>query len=225
MNHEQAVQQSATERYLMGELSPELRDEFEDHFFECSECAHDVRSASLFVEGSKRVLGERVELAAAAVREPAATPAGWLSWLRPAFAVPVLALLLAVIAYQNLVIYPQMRASLDRPQVLPWVPLNTRTRGTETTLVHARRGESFVVFMTIPPDPRYSQYVADIYDPAGKLDASLSIPIQESQDTVAIRIPTGSRQPGVYTVALRGIDSSGQSKEVSRTQFELRIEK
>jgi Putative zinc-finger len=225
MNHEQAVRQSATERYLMGELSPESRDEFEEHFFECSECAHDVRAGSLFIEQSKRVLAEKPEPVAVPQRVPASASAGFLAWLRPAWAVPVFAMLLGVLGYQNLVTYPQLRASLDQPQVLSWVSLNTRTRGSSTTSIAARRGKPLVLFVNIPPDPRYTQYFADIYNPAGKIDASLPVALQEGEDTVAIQIPTGNRQPGTYAVALRGIDSSGQNKEISRTQFELGIEK
>lgn len=225
MNHEQAVQQSATERYLMGELSPELRDQFEEHFFECSECADDVRSASLFIEGSKHILAEKPEPAVVAIPRQEPPSRGWLSWLRPAFAVPAFAILLAVLAYQNFVTYPQLRASLEQPQVLPWAPLNTRTRGSITSIVPARRGKPFLLFMNIPPDPRYSQYAADLYNPAGKLDASLPIPVQDGEDTVPLQLPTGNREPGIYTVALRGIDNSGHSKEINRAQFELQIEK
>src|SRR3974377_1629150 len=97
MDHDQAVQQKATERYLLNELDPEMRDQFEEHLFDCQECAVDVRAAAMFVEQSKIVLAEQPALATA--RVPAARPekAGWLAWFRPAFAVPVLALLLAVI--------------------------------------------------------------------------------------------------------------------------------
>ena len=35
MDHSEAVQLMATERYLLGELSPDQREAFEEHFFEC----------------------------------------------------------------------------------------------------------------------------------------------------------------------------------------------
>ena len=50
MDHNEAVQQMATEKYLLGELPPELREAFEEHFFDCPECAMDLRTAAAFVE-------------------------------------------------------------------------------------------------------------------------------------------------------------------------------
>ncbi len=38
MNHSEALQLQAAEKYILGELAPELRDEYEEHYFECEEC-------------------------------------------------------------------------------------------------------------------------------------------------------------------------------------------
>src|SRR5450755_709212 len=109
MDHDVVVRHKMTEQYLLGELDPEARDEFEEHFFDCADCALDVHAGALFVEESKVVLADKPEPVSTAL--PAAIPSkpGWLaglrSMLRPAFAVPVMALLLAVIGYQNLVTY------------------------------------------------------------------------------------------------------------------------
>ena len=43
MNHEEAIRIMGTEQYLLNDLSPELREKFEEHFFECPECAADLR--------------------------------------------------------------------------------------------------------------------------------------------------------------------------------------
>ena len=42
MDHSEAVRLMATERYLLGEMSPDVREAFEGHLFECEECALDV---------------------------------------------------------------------------------------------------------------------------------------------------------------------------------------
>src|SRR6185503_8238808 len=99
MNHEEAIRIKGTEQYLLNELSPELREQFEEHFFGCGICAQDVRAGALFVEQSKAIFAED---AVAPQREaPVAAKPSWWAWLRPAIALPVMALLLAVIAYQN----------------------------------------------------------------------------------------------------------------------------
>src|ERR1700751_56088 len=60
MDHKEAVRQNATERYLLDELDPELRDQFEEHLFDCQDCALDVRAGAMFVEQSKVILAEPV---------------------------------------------------------------------------------------------------------------------------------------------------------------------
>jgi anti-sigma factor RsiW len=113
VEHETAVQQKLTERYLLNELDADARSEFEEHFFDCPECAFDVQAGVAFIDHSKSVLDKSREKELVAIRPPGP---GWLAWLRPAFAAPALALLLAVVGYQNLVIYPR----LQQAQVLPW---------------------------------------------------------------------------------------------------------
>jgi anti-sigma factor RsiW len=47
MDHQEAVRQNATEKYLLDELDPELRDQFEEHLFDCQDCALDVRAGAM----------------------------------------------------------------------------------------------------------------------------------------------------------------------------------
>ena len=54
MDHHQATQLTAVEKYLLEELAPELRDEFEEHFFDCQECATDLRATAGFIDAAKR---------------------------------------------------------------------------------------------------------------------------------------------------------------------------
>ena len=56
MDHNEALQLQAVEKYVLGELPPPLRDEFEGHFFECQECALDVMAAAEFVDNVRAVL-------------------------------------------------------------------------------------------------------------------------------------------------------------------------
>ncbi len=231
MDHDLVVRQKMTERYLLDELEAEARGEFEEHFFDCPECASDVRACTLFVEHTKIALAKQSEPIPGSVPAPAPVPtqAGWLAGLRtalrPAFAVPAMALLLAVIGYQNLVTYPQMRQALHRPQVLPWAQVNVGTYGSEGPVVTTRAGEGFLLFVRIPPEGGYDHYTADLYNPAGRLEWSLAIPPVAGQDQWPVRIPGANREPGGYTLAVRGITTAGESKEVGRASFELQIQK
>src|SRR5712692_11891551 len=97
MDHNEAIQLMLAEKYLLDELSPESRDQFEEHFFGCTECALDLRAGAMLVEQMKEVLSE--PLPGNQVRVPAGVPrkSGWVAWLRPAFVLPVLGVLLALI--------------------------------------------------------------------------------------------------------------------------------
>ena len=173
MDHNEAVRQKATERYLLDELDPELKDQFEEHLFDCQDCALDVRAAAMFVEQSKIALSEP----ALTVPTPAPVPAraGWFAWFRPAFAVPVLALLLAVVGYQNFVTYPHLMQAANQPQVGPWASVNVSTRGTASIVVKPHRGEGFGLLVNLPPEDGFASYSADLYNPAGKKEWSSPI--------------------------------------------------
>jgi hypothetical protein len=228
MDHSESIRLMAAEKYLLGELTPESREQFEEHFFECQECALDVRAGAAFVEQSKVVLSEPVLVSPVKAPDPAPAKLGWFAWLRPAFAAPVLAALLAVVGYQNLVTYPKLKgevAVFNRPQILASASLiNANTRGAGRTVVAARRGEPFLLFVDIPSDARFSSYVAELDGPAGNSEWSLMVPPEATKDMVPIRVPADHRRSGRYTLVVRSVDSSGgKGSEVGRYPFELQI--
>ena len=221
-----------TERYLLGELDPADQDEFEEHVFDCQKCALDVHAGSTFVEQSKIVLAEN----SVSIPEPVQTwfDQKWFYWLRPVFAAPVLATLLAVIGYQNFVTYPHLREAMNRPQVLQWASVNVGTWGASGPVIETQPGKGFLLFVRIPPDGGYSQYTADLYDPGGKQEWTLTIPVAaitsstpgtSPQEQWPVQVPGANWQAGTYTLAVRGTTASGESKEVGRTSFELQIQK
>lgn len=223
MDHDEAVRQKATERYLLGELHPELKDQFEEHLFDCQDCALDVRAAAMFVEQSKAILSEPTVMLPQRAAAPAPR-AGWLTWLRPAFAVPALALLLAVVAYQNLVTYPHLMQAANQPQVGPWASINVSTRGVTPTVIKARRGEGFGLLVNLPPEEGFASYAADLYNPAQKLEWSGPISAATSEEGRQIYIPGRGDQPGTYTLVVRGITTAGESKQVSRHSIDLQVQ-
>jgi hypothetical protein len=224
MDHDLVVGQKMTERYLLGELDPEARQEFEEHFFDCPDCAVDVRAGALFVEQSKFVLAEKSEPAPAGLPVTAPAKPGWLAWLRPAFAAPAMALLLAVVGYQNLVTYPRLARELNSPHAMPFASVTVGTWGSGGPVIAIRPEESFLLFVRIPPDGGYSRYVAELYNPAGKLEWSLTIPASPTQDQWPVQVPGAKRDAGSYILVARGVTAAGESKEVGRASFELQIQ-
>jgi hypothetical protein len=228
MNHSEALQLMATERYLLDEFPPETREQFEEHFFSCPECAIDVRMASSFIESSRKAL-----VAAPPALVPASTASpnsGWFAWLRPAFAVPAFAVLLAVIGYQAFIVHPEMSntiAELRKPQVLTSTYLGSGTaRGDNRPVVSAPDGRPFVLFLDVPPAKNFQSYSAELLSPDGSKVWSLAIPaatVEAAKDTLAIQVAPPNGVSGEYVLVLRGL-SAGQAEgsEIERYPFELK---
>jgi hypothetical protein len=227
MDHAVVVRDKMTEKYLLDELDADLRNQFEAHYFDCPDCARDIRAGSEFVEHSKNVLAENLEPISVHTNVPVPDPAsrGWFTWLRPAFAAPALALLLAVVGYQNLVTYPELQSVLRQPKVLPWASVNVGTYGADRPTISVPPGQGFLLFVRIPPDGTYTHYKADLYNPAGKLEWSLIIPAIPGQDLWPVHVPGANREAGRYTMAVSGVTAAGESKDLGRTSFELQIQK
>ena len=54
MQHQEAVETLASERYLLGEMSDAERDAFEEHVFSCAECADDVKAGARMQQGVRQ---------------------------------------------------------------------------------------------------------------------------------------------------------------------------
>ncbi len=224
MDHTAVVREKMTEKYLLDELDSQIRDEFEEHYFDCPECALDVSAGAQFVEQSKMVLSEKSE--PIPIR-PAASPVhrGWLAWLRPAFAAPALALLLLVAGYQNLVTFPNLRSELKRPQVLPAVSVNMGTWGAGGSPTPVPEGQGLLLFVRIPPDRTYARYTVDLFSPKGNPQGSFSIAPAVGQDQWPVMVPRIARQAGTYTMTVHGITTGGETKDLGSTSFQLQIQR
>ena len=222
MDHKDALRLNATERYLLNELDPDQLDQFEEHLFDCPECALDLRAVAMFVEQGKTVLAEPAT-AAQEVR-PTRSHKSWFPWLRPTFAVPAMALLLLIVGYQNLIEFPAIRSKGALPEIMPSAAMNIATRGGEVPVVPAKRGQDFSLLVDLPPDGAFSSYVADLYNPAGTVEWSLEIPADAvMNDSLSVRVPGTGRPGGVYVLAVRGVPRDGGiPSEIGRHSFELR---
>jgi hypothetical protein len=227
MDHKAVVREKMTEKYLLEELDPQLRDEFEEHFFDCPECALDIRAASDFVTHSKTVLAESSEPASMHATAPVPQPMrGWFAWLRPAFAVPALALLLAVIGYQNLVTFPERVRAMHQLQLLPAaanVHLSTYGNNAEPLVIQA--GDAFllnVMGVIVPQGRGYAAYKVDLHNPAGGVE---SLPVSAPPgDTWRVYVPGAKRPSGAYKVTVYGVTAAGQNVEVGSGTFQLQIQ-
>jgi hypothetical protein len=172
----EAVQLKAAERYVLGELSADLRAQYEEHYFGCMECAEELKLAAAFVENTRAVLESESEPVTAASREPAVvahTPSssGWLAGLlRPSIAVPVFALLLLFAGYQNLIVIPHLKSAAPSgsPQTLPSYSLLTAgSRGGKPLRITVPANKPFSLYIDIPPERQFPQYVCEVENASG----------------------------------------------------------
>jgi Putative zinc-finger len=223
MDHDDAVRLSLLERYLLGELNPELRDEFEEHYFDCRECADDLRAASAFLDAAKNELRAGPRPTPSAARKP------WFAWLwTPSFMAPALAACLLVIAYQNLVVFPRFRnaiAELRAPEVLPTVSLvGGNSRGGSVPSITVAGAHAFLVLIDVPTQERFSSYTCLLYSPSGSLVWHVQVSAEEAKDTVSIRVPAERAVPGPYTLVVQGGSGSAPNAngaELARYRFTL----
>jgi anti-sigma factor RsiW len=226
MNHDEAVQEMATERYLLDELSPEFREAFEEHMFECQECAFDVRSGNVFMNEAKVQLPEVITAAAPQVRPATTEPKKpfWSFWaipaFRPVFAVPTFAVLLGVIGFQNLFTIPSLHTAASQPRLVPWTSMHMGTRGAEPIAVQADRSRGAVVLIDLPRQSAYASYAVDLYDPQGRRIWTQAITVPAENDagsgTLSLLIPGTGLQQGTYALNLAGISPQGARSELGR---------
>jgi hypothetical protein len=223
MDHDEVVRHQMTEKYLLNELESARRDEFEEHYFSCTTCAADVHAGALFIDQAKTVLAETV-----AVERPEPPPvrhqSAWFAWLRPMFALPALAVLLAVVGYQNLVTIPRLASSLETPHVLPFASINVATYGSEAPSIRTKSGEGVLVFVRIPPDETFVHYAAELYNPAQQLEWSISFQPSQGEDEYPLQIPGKELKNGSYSLHVMGMTASGENKEVGKAMFEVQIQ-
>lgn len=217
MDHNEAERIQAADRYLLGELSVAEREQFEEHFFSCPECAEEVRAGTVLRANARAVFLEEAWQPVGEEREQPRI--GWLAWLnlRPVLAgswAVVCLLLAAISGFQTLVVMPGLRtqlAEVKAPQPYQSFTLRPLSRGDD--LVLGVSPASQFVGLAVHLDPRHSfpAYRADILDEAGSLLSSVnSAAPQRLGEPLGFLIPTSSVSPGSYTMVLHGLDSTSQ---------------
>jgi hypothetical protein len=231
MEHSEAVQLMATERYLLGDLSPELREAFEEHFFDCQECAFDLRAEAAFLDAAKTQLPQMVTSAAAWTAPTPAKPAPkhreWFAWWRP-MAVPAFALLLIVIGYQNIATIPSLRSAASSPRIAPWTTLHAGTRAGAHKPIIADHKSGANLLIDVPNDGAYTSFALDLTDPQGKKFGtqimSASAEAAGTTGTLSFVIPGMGLQQGSYTLTISGITPQGSRIQVDRWILDVRFD-
>lgn len=209
MEHDSAVQAKLAERYVLGELSLQEREEFEEHFFDCAVCAEQVQETAVFADNALHALRteswEERRITAQAAPRPS-----WADWLRSRFAIPLAAactVLLAVNVLQFSLLRnaKQELALAETLQPISAITL-TQTRGLDgagaPTIRLGSGGRFFELIVDIPPDKEAPVYGYTLSSANGFSEQG-SIPAPPDQGPVRLLLAAARFVPGRYTLRVQ----------------------
>lgn len=206
MDHNEALASKATERYMLDELPPEERDAFEEHFFDCSECAFDVRSAVQMVDA----LGKTANVVDLDSRRK------WSWWLPKAAAAAVLFGTMGWIGGMQFTPAPQ-------PQIVEMsqVDLGEAERGPGDVKVIP--GGAYVSLnVDIPHHDEAVSYVYAVNDGTGKtLFSGTRSREQAAAESVSLLLPALPR--GSYHVVIEGVRENGNRFPIPDSSMNFRV--
>ncbi|MEP6962522.1 MAG: hypothetical protein ABI995_10600 [Acidobacteriota bacterium] len=215
MDHDEAIQSLATERYLLSEMNPAERDSFEEHYFDCPICAQDVRVASQFLQDAKEVwAGERPAAPVTKPEPEKQSSWNWLSWLQPQFAAPAIATLLVVAGIGTIGSLNLRRQLADAtsPRIVTATTLRPETRGEPVTLA---AGSPIVVQFDLPdtaaPGVHYS-----IQSAAGDAVFHMNGGPERAGERVTLSIPRLEIPAGRYALIVTNTASGNRETEIAR---------
>jgi anti-sigma factor RsiW len=227
MNHREAVEQMATERYLLEDFTPADREAFEEHLFDCPECAFDLRAGTAFVDEAKVQLPQTSErpLGTGAATTSKAKRGFWLFWMHPAFVAPAFAVLLGVVVFQNTVTFPALRETATQPHLVPFTHLRPATRGASQLTIELDRKHGMVVQVDVPAETAQASYAVDIRDAQGNLIWATTVPANRKEpgadQDLSLFVPATTLHNGRYRLDVAGLTAQGERTSVGDYAFDI----
>jgi hypothetical protein len=200
-----------TERYILGELPDAQAEEFEEHFFDCEQCADDVRSELTFVEG----------LRDATAGHPAVIPPALpftrrgrrtLTWLPAAAAAAIVFFALAV---------PRMQrdAGPTMDVARPFDLEMTAVRGAANDVVTVATGEALLLHVYVTPQPGAVAYEIAVKGDRGEIGRRR---VTDEQTTEPVPLMLRGLEPGQYDVIIEGVRADDSRTSGISKRFILR---
>jgi hypothetical protein len=209
MDHDGAIQSQAVERYMLGTMSSQERDDFEDHYFGCPECADEVRLAARFRANAREVF--RGQSAAAVKKER------W-SWFRFPIFGPITVAFALLLTYQNAFQIPSLKNQL-RTRSFPSFALHTVRRSGDTAEVRIPANvPEFGVYFDVPAGP--GSYEITVVDGAGKAVDRFAAAAPAGGEPLNLHFHRSDLEPGPYTLNVRAAGAPGSWA----TEFKFTLE-
>jgi len=192
MTHQQAIDTLAAERYLLDEMRPDERSAFEEHFFDCDDCADDMRSAAALLQGTK----------AGFAGPGKARPRGHAAWYHSVALPWAAAATLALVAgYQAFWLIPSLRRD-DAVALVP-VTLHPASRGAEAVVPIGRDTRDITLAVeAVESDRRTVTWTLATSD--GRVVKSGEAPVPPPGAPLLLLVPSWTLASGMhYILAFR----------------------
>lgn len=226
MDHSDADNMKAAERYMLGDLSVSEVEEFERHFFDCPQCSEELRVLTMFQENARAVFREQ-DLAPkpAIVPVPESAAKWWSGWFSPLLSrqwaagpafVALGALLIGILAG-----YAVFGLRDGEAQGVSAFPLYAQARGEETVVAPAAGSKFYTMYFDKTWDGEYASYSAELRDASGAAKFTIPVKAGTPGEAIHVLVPTHELSAGKYTLVLFGSD---KSKDLARFPFTLRFQ-
>jgi Putative zinc-finger len=229
MDHSEVVRLKAIERYILGELPPNQREEFEEHYFDCPECAEEVKALATFVTAGRMITEEDL-VAKTAPQVSWEQPREWFAWLRPVIAVPAITALAAVVVFQSAVTIPALKKQSAAGSVGDVYQSSFRvqgsTRGESVSTVAIRGDQSFALDFDFTPAGNFESYTGTLVDAAGLTVLKFNVRGEDANKELHLVIPAGKVSSGKYELIFAGNNgtTTGPVDEVQHLSFLVQVQ-
>lgn len=216
MDHTEATAANAVDRYLLGELSAAEADAFEEHYFDCAECADELRVGMRFMNGGRGMAREEAapeEAKVVRIDERRSRRTAWL---------PV-----AVAAALILAVGTPLLMRQQQPASAPYFGVPNRVSLLQTGMrdgvadIVIQANEPTELVFDVPPEPEYPRYEARIHRPDGSVLTTAFKPDLESDSSTELTVD--GLTAGSHELEIVGIDAAGRATEIApRTRVIVR---
>jgi hypothetical protein len=216
MQHQQALANKASERYLLGEMSEPERFDFESHYFDCPACADDVRAGVALARGVKAVCAEDAALRPHTAVVSDAPRRGWFSWLPGALPSTAAVALGCLAAWQAFVVIPSLRT----PQALFPIVLRAAARGEEQVLTVRREQTLSLLSLDVNCADPGAALTYEVIAPGGVVRHKGAVQAPPAGSPLIVTLfNSGLRERGAWVLVLRNT----QGAELARYPFSVQF--
>lgn len=207
MEHIEAMKSKAAERYLLGEMTDAEAESFEEHYFDCSVCANDVRDEAKVLEWGREIARE--DRTGGKV-----VPIGrrWKDWL-PLAAV---AILVIGVGLPTLMMRSDRGPSSEAGKILS-LQVGVNRGPSEPVRLASDQSLVLVVDFTTDDAAAYSRYELTVRDARGNVRRRL-LNREEIEQGQATEVLSGS-PAGMHELTIEGVRKEGNRTEIGRQSF------